>query len=522
MRMSASQSSPYRLENVRSAIGHYLLGRGAGAVIGLATAVLLVRHMDVAAYAGYTALLGLAGISGMLAALGLERALTRYIPEGRLYQTPKALSRFIWKIVLTRLAAASAAAFLLWVTWKWLVSLFEFVTLPAMPISLAVFLIANSAFSLLSTALQSLVLQKLLTRISVVLWTCRLAAILLFVHEFAVLTLDQALWVMALPELAGALILMAAIHSALRQREVAVVEGVQQASVPWPMCGEVKNLAGHAYTFNMLASLPQGYFMRTLVAATLPVDIVAAYGFFSSLIDKLRMYLPMQLMYNLAEPVLVARYLRENDEQELSRHTGLMYKANLLVLMMVLVFLLIGGGPAVGFIISGKYIEQAWLLTLLVMQVAVGSHVVAIQLIANVLKCNKILSIAGGIALAIMLAFIGGVLACEKPVLLLLGALIYDVTSNTIAILLLIRQRATYQPPFSASTKLLFTGIVLVLTANYSSSVIDVAHKSIQLITLGCVSSALLPFIAFKLNYLDKQELILLLNLFQGTRSHIK
>ncbi len=73
---TGGSTSPYRLENVRAAIGHFLLGRGAGAIAGLATAVIFVRYMDITAYATYTAFMGIVGIAGMVASLGLDRVAT--------------------------------------------------------------------------------------------------------------------------------------------------------------------------------------------------------------------------------------------------------------------------------------------------------------------------------------------------------------------------------------------------------------------------------------------------------------
>src|ERR1700752_5280110 len=46
---------PYRQENVRKGALHYLLGRGAAGVAGFAIVLLLVRFMDIANYAAYTA-----------------------------------------------------------------------------------------------------------------------------------------------------------------------------------------------------------------------------------------------------------------------------------------------------------------------------------------------------------------------------------------------------------------------------------------------------------------------------------
>ena len=298
--MSAGDPSPYRLDNLRSAVGHYLLGRGASAIAVLVSAVLLVRHMTVPDYAAYTAIMGIAGIVGMLSSLGIERVVTRFVPEGRLSQRARSLATLVWCTLAVRLVATGLFATGLAMVWPRVIRWFEFVTLGQFPLSLGIFLLATTTLGLASTVLQALVRQRLLTRISVLQWGGRLAWIILLTSQGASISLEQALWIMALPELAGVAAILLGLGHALGWS----APPDRGDATPWPDWHEVWYLARHSYGYNVLASLPQGYLMRTLVGATLPVETVAAYGFFSNLAGRLRMYLPMQLMYNLIEPVL--------------------------------------------------------------------------------------------------------------------------------------------------------------------------------------------------------------------------
>jgi pyruvyl transferase EpsO len=512
----APDLSPYRLANVRAAIGHYLLGRGASAVFGIATTILLVRVMNVADYAGYVALMGLAGIASMLSSLGLDRAITRYVPEGRLYHTEDRLRYFAWKVVIARLVAILLVTLLLAVAWPGLLTLFDFVKLDHVPWALAIFLVSTSLFTTLSTILQALVRQKLLTQVVVFIWAGRFVAILYVAYSLGGLGLTQALWLMAMPELVGAAALLVAVGKALRHGGTPPASTAIPVATSWPQWQEVRSLAGHAYVFNVLASVPQGYFMRTLVAATLPVDVVAAYGFFSNLVDKLRMYLPIQLMYNLVEPVLVARYLKNKDEHALSRYIGLIYKANLLIVAMALLFLAISGQTAVSFLTGGKYVVHTWILSLLVLQIAMGSHVLAIQLVVNVLKKNHILSVSAAVALTVMLVFLTCTLIGEHPMLVLFGTLVYSVTMNTTAFLLVARNGIAYRPPIKDAAMLIGIGVGMALVINTVVFAVGQLGSPSLEVLLASGAALMLAAVSMKCRYASQQEVGMLQSLLRA------
>ena len=100
------RSNPYDHENLRHGAFHYLMGRGAAGIAGFLTVLLLVRFMDLHNYAAYTALSGLVAICGVIAGLGMERVVARYVPEARLYRSVDELSRFIWVTSGIRLGAS--------------------------------------------------------------------------------------------------------------------------------------------------------------------------------------------------------------------------------------------------------------------------------------------------------------------------------------------------------------------------------------------------------------------------------
>jgi O-antigen/teichoic acid export membrane protein len=511
--VSAGDPSPYRLDSIRSAVGHYLLGRGASAVAVLVSAVLLVRHMSVPDYAGYTAVMGIAGIVGMLASLGIERVVTRFVPEGRLSQSARSLATLVWCTLAVRLAATGLFAACLAVAWPWVIRWFEFVTLGQFPLPLGVFLLATTTLALASTVLQALVRQRLLTRISVLQWGGRLAWIILLVRQGGSISLEQALWVMALPELAGVAAMLVGLRYALKSSTDAECDGAST----WPDWHEVWYLAKHSYGYNILASLPQGYLMRTLVGATLPVETVAAYGFFSNLAGRLRMYLPMQLMYNLLEPVLVARYLESKDIGALTRNARLIYSANLLILSSALVFVLIGGSELASVLTKGRLVDQSWILTLVLVQMTMGSQVFAKQLILNVLKENQLMSRASAYGLAAMLLFLGAVIFWFNMYWILFAPLVYGVTVDVVSMSMIREKGIPYASPFREYSAVIGVAMFVILCIHVFLNLLP-SSGNILVFSAATLGAVLFTLLSVRFKIIDVKDLARLMSQMKGRR----
>ena len=214
-------NSPYSKNNVRKNIFHYLLGRGLAGVAGFATVILLVRFMDVQSYAGFTALTGLIALSGVLAGLGLDRAISRYVPEARLERSAKELGLFIWQITAIKLLAALVVCGVFYEFWQPIIKLFSDVHLTYFPLALACFLIAETLFQHFSAVLQALLKQKMLTRILTVQWAGRLAMIIWVIFLDNAISLEESLLVMAIPEMLGVIVFVLVLIRYLNKLNIA-------------------------------------------------------------------------------------------------------------------------------------------------------------------------------------------------------------------------------------------------------------------------------------------------------------
>jgi pyruvyl transferase EpsO len=452
-------------------------------IAGFVSVILLVRYMDVAAYAAYTTLVGLIMMASVLSSLGLQRAATRYVPEGRLNQSAALLARFLWLTSLARLVAAALLTVVIGLLWQFLDdSVFSKVPMGAFTWAIACYLMATTLFQYLSTVMQALVLQKMLTRILAIQWGGRLVLILVLVVIHSEVTLDQALWIMAVPEMAGVAILAWALHRYLAALSQHQNETSASMTAPWPVWPEVRQMALHNYGYGLLAVPPQGYFMRMLAAVFLPVPFVAAYGFFLSLVDRIRGYLPLRLMYGMAEPVLIAGYVKDNDFEKLCLRAQFLFKANLIFLALLLAWLAVVAPEITSLLTGGKFAEYAWLILVIVAQMAVGSHAVTSQLILNAVGQSHILLKSGIFSLLAMGAALALVASSGHWQYTVFCPLIYSTANNAFIVWSLRGHRYAYRFPWADISKIAASGIVAYVAILV---VIDIANSSLERIVIA-------------------------------------
>ncbi len=455
-----SATNPYRQENVRKGALHYLLGRGAAGVAGFAIVLLLVRFMDIANYAAYTALSGMVAVCGIVAGLGMERVVSRYIPEGRLHRNAGELRRFIWLVSALRLLACFAVAGVLWLFWPAVSRFLAVSQYGAFASCLAFFIIAETMFQHFSAVLQALVMQQTLTRLLVIQWGGRLACLAGVLVLTSSLHWQQVFWLFTVPELLGVIAFALVLHVHLRTLE-AQTPPRSDATGDWPDWNKVAAVGFHNFGFTILAAPPQGYFMKMLVAAFLPVEVVAAYGFFVSIAEKVRQYIPMYFFYGLLEPVMIASYLKDRDFTALAERCRLLYKTNLLLMGLAIACAAACGETSLAVMTGGKFIGLSWILPLVLMQLTIGSHVVLLQLLLNSVEQSQNLIRATIVALPIMLAAMA-LAALFLPIGLLYTPILFSLCMNSYIVFRLRRSNFAYRPDWK-----MMLGITLAAVAGF-------------------------------------------------------
>jgi pyruvyl transferase EpsO len=508
---TAAIASPYGKAHVRGVIGHYLRARLLAGLAGILFTILLARHMAVPDYARFATIAGLAATVGMLSSLGLEKAVTCYLPQGRIRHTSAVLAQFIWRVLGLRVAVLVAATSVLagaWSSWTGPSSLAGETILPA-----AIWIVATNGFQFVALILQCLVQQKSLSLVLLVQWGGRLALLAGLLASATALPLHSALLVMVIPELSGTAILLIALRRHL-QHLAATDTAPALPRVTWPVWRDVRKLMRHNYGYAWLVAVPQANAMILLAALFLSVPQVAAYGFFASIVERLRTYLPLQFMLNLAEPVLVAGYVRDRNFDTLYRRSSLLYKMNSLLLMA-----LIAWGcaiaPALTRLLAGeKYAACAMLFPLLLGQIALGSFNTILQVVVNSVGRSDLLTRSGSVALMAMgLCFLAVMLAGTKPLLLLATPLVFEVANMAMTIFLLRRAGfpGRWHGPFHA--KVVFAGIVAALAA--CQVIAGISHALIQVLAAGIVATAAFAAVCAMLRIAERDDVVELKALLQ-------
>lgn len=471
--------SPYSKEAVKRSFLHFFIGRGIAGLAGFATVILMARYMDIKSYAGFTALTGLISFAGILSSLGLERVIARYLPEARLTRSTQVLGRLIWTLTLVRLIASAIICLVMYVTWPVLMQYFKDVELVYFPIALVCFVLAESMFQHFSAVFQSLVQQKALTQILVIQWAGRLIMLWFALQDDYQISLEEALWMMALPEMLGIVAFIFVQQFHLKRLAASDQHATSSRPLDWQ---GMANMAAHNYGFTLLAAPPQGYFVKMLAAIFLPTSLVAAYGFFMTLAEKIRQYIPLHFFYNLIEPVLVGHYVQHQDFAKLTRFCQWLYKSNLLILVPAIVWIAVAGSHMVDMLTAGKYHAYVWVLLLVLVQLTIGSHVVVLQLILNALEKSKLLMQAGAVSLVVMLLYWAAVTTLN-PVLLITGPIVFSLVCNIYIIRKLNNMGYGYGLRWQLFTGVLVAGVFALAIGLVVSQQLVQAYTSDSIIT---------------------------------------
>lgn len=415
---------------------HFLTGRAIQGTLSFAVMILLARYMPVVEYACYVAATAAATLLGSLSKFGLDRVITRYLPEGRTQAAVADLRAFLRRMRGLRLLAVAGLALVLGGLWPWLAPWMKLAPDVGVLAAVAGFALSHAFTAFQRINLQSLMLQRGLRQATTVLWSLRLAGVIVLAVATGRIDVEQALWIATASECVGLLWMARVERTLMRQLASQQAAGAPAASgwpANWPA---IRRFALLNYA-SQLAGLPsQGPMLRVIGAVFLPPHVLAAYGFFQALAENLRAYLPVQLMRTLFEPVVLGRYAQDRDFGKLNAMVSTILKLNLLILLPFGAWFLVGGEGVVRLLTGGKYMEYSWILAASVLPIAVASHWALLVIVANAMGASSRLvwgSLAGSLMVVIVLVEglpLGGGVAA-----LILAAVLAGTLANMIVIL---------------------------------------------------------------------------------------
>lgn len=335
---------------------------------GIAIPLILVRWMSVEEFAQYLIAVSAISIAGILSGFGMDRVLYRFLPEAYLRNDAVFASKLIGIAFVPRLLLAPVVV---------LAILTALVPLHAQeaiwaPISLGCALaivvglsevVGHAASSLMKFQLQAaVVLAGIVVRLAVLCLISLLVGVLKLVWVLLILVGVEFLQLVV--------VAFAVVMPVLRRMRIAEANG-DRAS--WPTWRSLGKMALSNYGSYILGLPWQGSMLRVIVGFHAGAAVIAAFGFLQTLADRLKQYLPMQILQTAVEPVMVRRFAEGESLTVIIGQLDLLRRVSAYPIIGLAVAFGIAGDPIISIVTGGKYTDAGLLAALILVGLAAST-----------------------------------------------------------------------------------------------------------------------------------------------------
>ncbi len=434
----------YSKANFQRALQRFLLGRAATGALGLVFFVLVLRQLLAEEFGAYTAILAIQAGVAVLATLGIEATLERFLPELRTAGNAEGSSQLILLGIAARagvlllLALASLASMAWWVP---VLSLQAYADM--LPLALAWLLM----FGLMTTvgAIHEALLNQGTAQFTQALYT--LIKIVMFIVLLRTWPeadgLTRVIVCESVATLAGLLVSasrlqVGSLRWVLRPRRVWL-------ELPEVMRARMLAFGAKSYSAQLLMLLYGPDALRLVASSQAGLAQAARFGAVHSLYEYIQRYLPAFMLLRLIRPVFISRYTANRDFGALNAMGAIVLKINLAVLTPLIVFLVPAGDMVLGTLSKGRYADAGWLLVAYVALLVPMSNQWVVSIIANTTEQNDTQVKAAACALPGIV--VGAWLVPSHGIAaLVLGAWVSYLLYNLMAVAWLRRAGYPYRP----------------------------------------------------------------------------
>jgi O-antigen/teichoic acid export membrane protein len=351
----------YSAARIRRALVFFIVGRGAQALTFLLLTLLLVRVLSARDYGAYMAVWGMVELMVPLSSFGLLEASRRYLPMLAQTGSRQAVLPFVRGVVLVRLLMLGLWAAVLALLWP---AVMGFLGVErqelghALAAAGAIAVICSvPAFRFVGEMLESLLEQK---------WSQLLHAAMPLVRMLGVAALMVAgkleLGLLLLLDAGIALLFLAVSLWVLRDKLLEIPEGD-----PAPLdFREVFSFSWHMTGVNLLQATASIGALRLLVARFLGLEAAGMFAFIQQLLLMVGRYMPAQVLASVVRPVLAARHARGEHETVMGV-LELLWKANLLVLVVWLAAVGVSGDELMAHASGGRFPDTGQVMLLMLL-----------------------------------------------------------------------------------------------------------------------------------------------------------
>ncbi|WP_029007575.1 lipopolysaccharide biosynthesis protein [Azospirillum halopraeferens] len=486
----------YSLKAVRRGFVSLVCGRFVSAGLTMAAMILIARGLGVAEFGVYALLLSALSLAITYTSLGLDWVSAKYLPEFRIHAGARDLGRLILALLGGRalsFAVLVLAGYALLGLEADLLGIPEWIDI--LELYLLVLFMEGLVRSLRGEIFEPLLLQGH-SQVNAAVRGALFCGLVLYTMQDG-LTLHEVVMV----EIVASAV---ALGLALVQLAAYAVRhlGTHAAAEGWtpPPLREVFAIAGHNYAAQLVSSLASANTLMLIGTSMLNPAAVAGFGFCRTFAEQIRRYLPIALLFTVARPSIVAAYSMDNRFDRLLERVQFLYKANLIVLLPVVILTIAYGDAILELISGGKYGDSWGVAVGFALFLVAQSHRVVLSLVTNILGCPELTtvgSVASTVALPlafILLAF--GFGANGLVVALLVG----EVLSHAVIIAALYRRGYPYRfdvggfARLFAAAGLTLVATLVILPGFGETTLEEIAAAAVPVLLFGVLALLLWPF----------------------------
>lgn len=363
--------NPYQAQRLARQAKWFTLSKIGIALIALLTQFLLVRHMSVEDYAGYTIFIGAIAVLVFFTLYGIDRVVYRYVPVLRNEGRWREISYLMLGLAVVRQLSIALLLVLAWYGLRPFLPGDFIAYLQGIPVQCVVYAFAlgcTDCFPMFCNALGKQGQQSMILMFA----TCLRMLLLLFaLFSFGHLNLSQVASVMAGVEVFLALALLVVLV-----REMLMLRAKAKASAAGPAPAlafgfRLPELVRQSLSTQMayMVALPfRGTFLKLLVGLVGSPTVIASFGFFQTMADRAYQFMPMFLMKGMLEPALVNDYAQHKNFERIRLVVSLLLRINALIIGMALAVLAGCGKELIELMTNGRYGNEGWLAALILLQ----------------------------------------------------------------------------------------------------------------------------------------------------------
>ncbi len=500
--------SIYNQSRARRSLIDTVLLRAVSQAATIISYVVLVRAMHKEDFGVYSLLYSFIPVVSTVASLGLEQTLRRYQPEYLRTGQLRAASWLVRFVSSARFGANVVILAVLLLAWNHIAPLFQLTPYRGAFLIFSLLILVHFQVQILQMTLASHMLHRFSVGAIVVLSVSKLIAYGSLVL-FSSLSLQRAIFA-DITAYALAFVFLRTIYQ-LR------CQPAEAAGAYRPSGDERKRLFTYGFynNFNEAGTLLLDTKLDNFfIAAFIDPISVGIYSFYTRLAEMVTNATPLSLFDNVIQPMFFATD-KDDADRRIPQFFTLLLNLNFVPYWPVLAFSLVYHAELVGFVFGGKYLEQSWLLPLMIGFTMINSVATPVTLVAQyeeragLILLSKTTAIFNILALLVLVpaaGLYGAVLARGSATLLKNGFIWWNVRNRAIWVNAL---------PFFVTGILLWGGVALVC---FTLKTLLSAPRIVQLLLGALVCAVAVPLYA-RSPAIARSDREILGSLFKGRES---